>query len=237
MKRVLVTGSTQGIGRAIAERLAGEGYEVIVHCSTDLAKAERVKGEIGAAGAVVCDLADREQVESLYGKTGAVDCLILNASAQFKERWDEISDAAMDKQIEVNIVSTLKLMRAYFPAMKEKGFGRIITIGSVNQRNNHPELPLYGATKRAVLALVKNVAKQVAGSGVTVNNVAPGAIATPRNASVLCDDELRRAVEAKIPMGRFGRADEVAGVVATLCGKDGDYITGADIFVDGGMGL
>ncbi len=237
MKRVLVTGSTQGIGKAIAERLVKAGYSVIVHCSVDSEKAERVRKEIGADKAVVCDLSDMNAVNGLREKTGDIDCLILNASVQYKEPWYGISEETLEKQLSVNVKSTLKLMQAYYPAMKEKGFGRIVTIGSVNQKNNHPELSLYGATKNAVLALVKNIAKQVAPYGITVNNVAPGAIATPRNASVYEDEKLRAAIESKIPMGRFGSPEEVAGTVLMLCGEDGKYITGADIYIDGGMGL
>lgn len=237
MKKVLVTGSTQGIGKAIAKRFVENGYEVIVHGAKNLEKAERVKEEIAAAKAVVCDLSDMEQTIGLYEQTGAVDCLILNASVQYKEPWTQISDETLDEQLTVNIKSTLKLMQAYYPDMKAKGFGRIVTIGSVNQKNNHPELSLYGATKNAVLALVKNIAKQVAPYGVTVNNIAPGAIATPRNDSVYNDEILRKKVEEKIPLGRFGQAEEIAGTVLLLCGEDGNYITGADIFIDGGMGL
>ena len=235
--KVLVTGSTQGIGRAIAEALVKKNYQVIVHCSADLEKAERVRGEIGAAAAVTCDLANSDEVATLYGKTGAVDCLILNASVQYKEKWNEVTTETLDKQIDVNLKSTLRLMQDYYPAMKERGFGRIITIGSVNQHRQHPELSVYSATKCAVMSLVKNIAKQVAPFGITVNNVAPGAISTPRNAEVYNDDEKRRAVESVIPVGRFGQVEDCVGAVLLLCGEDGSYITGADIVIDGGMSL
>ena len=235
MKTALVTGSTQGIGRAIAERLVTNGFKVIVHCSADMAKAERVRKEIGAYEAVVCDLSDIKQVAALKDKTGAVDVLVLNASVQFKQKWQDISDSEIEKQLGVNVVSSLKLMQAYYPDMKEKGFGRIITIGSVNQHRQHPELSFYAATKCAVMSLVKNIAKEVAPFGVTVNNVSPGAIATPRNASVYNDETERKKVEALIPAGRFGTPEECAGIVAFLASEDSAYITGADIRVDGGM--
>lgn len=235
--KVLVTGSTQGIGKAIAAAFVAQGDEVTVHCSTDLAKAERVRAEIGAAHAATADLADAAQARGLYAKTGAVDCLILNASVQYKQHWQEITEEAIDRQLSVNVKSTLLLMQAYYPAMKERGYGRIVTIGSVNQHRCHPELALYSATKCAVMRLVKNIAKEAAPFGVTVNNVAPGAIATPRNADVYNNATLRAAVESAIPMGRFGSAEDCAGAVLFLCGKGGSYITGADIAVDGGMSL
>ncbi len=190
--KILITGSTQGIGKAIAKAFVERGDEVIVHCSKDLDKAERVRQEIGASQAVTCNLGNMQEVEGLFAKTGGVDCLILNASVQYKENWLEVGEEALDKQITVNVKSTLKLMQAYYPAMKAKGFGRIVTIGSVNQYRNHPELPVYSATKCAVMSLVKNIAKQVAPFGVTVNNVAPGAIATPRNADVQADPEKKK---------------------------------------------
>ena len=237
MKRVLITGSTQGIGKALATAFVKNGYEVIVHCSSDLAKAERVRKEIGAHQAVVCDLSKMDEVNGLYAKTGDVDCLILNASVQYKELWTDITDETFDKQFDINVKSTLKLMQAYYPTMKNNGFGRIVTIGSVNQHRQHAELSVYSATKCAVMKLVQVIAKQVAPFGVTVNNVAPGAIATPRNASVYNDEEKRKAVESVIPMGRFGTPEDCVGAVLMLCGEQGAYITGADIVIDGGMRL
>ena len=235
--RVLVTGSTQGIGKALATAFVKNGDDVIVHCSKDIEKAERIRKEIGASQAVVCDLSNMEEINGLYAKTGEVDCLILNASVQYEEFWTDITDETFDKQMDVNVKSTLKLMQAYYPAMKEKAFGRIVTIGSVNQYRNHPELSLYSATKCAVKKLVENIAKQVAPFGVTVNNVAPGAIATPRNESVYNDEEKRKAVESCIPMGRFGTPEDCVGAVLMLCSEQGSYITGTDIIIDGGMRL
>lgn len=237
MKTALVTGSTQGIGKAIAERLVKDGYDVIVHCSRDEKKAEKIAKEIGAAGFAVADLSDRQDTLSLHKKTGDVDVLILNASVQYKQDWLEIGLDEMDRQIEVNLKSTILLMQSYYPYMKSQRWGRIVTVGSVNQYRQHPELSLYAATKCAVMSFVKNVAKQAAPFGVTVNNIAPGAIATPRNAAVYNDRQARESVEACIPTGRFGTPDECADAVAFLVGETGKYITGTDLIVDGGMRL
>lgn len=237
MKRVLVTGSTQGIGKAIAKRFVENGYSVIVHCSNDIEKAERIKNEIGADKAVICDLSDMEQVAEIKDATGAVDVLVINASVQYKQKWQDISDYEIEKQLNVNVISTLKLIQTYYPDMKANGFGRIITIGSVNQHRQHPELSFYAATKCAVMSLVKNIAKEVAPFGVTVNNVSLGAILTPRNANVYEDEVARKKVESAIPVGRFGSPEEIAGVVVMLANDDGSYVTGADIKVDGGMSL
>lgn len=237
MKRVLVTGSTQGIGKAIAIEFVKNGYEVIVHCSKDIKKAEYVCKEIGAKSAVTCDLADINEVKTLYEKTGEVDILILNASVQFKEKWNKISEESMDRQYTVNVKSTLLLIQSYLPSMVDKKWGRIVTIGSVNQYRQHPELIFYSATKCAVMSIIKNVAKQVAQYNVTLNNIAPGAIATPRNESVYNDEEKRKEVESVIPMGRFGQPSDCVGAVMLLCSEQGSYITGSDIVIDGGMRL
>ncbi len=237
VKRALVTGSTQGIGKAVAKKLIENGCEVIVHCSGDIEKARGVQRELGAFGAVVADLSDAAETRSLYEQTGPVDILILNASVQIKQDWQQIDYESMEKQWHVNVASTLMLIQAYYPAMKEKGFGRIITLGSVNQHRCHPELPFYSATKCAVMSLVRNIAKKAAPYRVTVNNVAPGAVLTPRNKEVHDNPEKYRKFCKNIPLGRFAEADEIASTVAFIAGDEADYITGADIVIDGGLEL
>ena len=235
--KVLVTGSTQGIGYAIAAAFVKNGDEVFVHGSRDMAKAERARAEIGAAHAVTANLGNMDEVAALYEKTGPVDVLILNASVQYKSFWLDATEEDVDAQLAVNFKSTWKLMQLYYPAMKENSFGRIVTVGSVNQYRNHPELSIYAATKCAVMSLVKNVAKFAAPFGVTVNNIAPGAIATPRNADVYENPEKRAAVESVIPMGHFGKPEDCVGAIMLLCSEAGAYITGEDIVMDGGMKL
>lgn len=237
VKKALVTGSTQGIGKEIAKKLVQDGYSVTVHCRRDIEKAENIRREIGAANAVIADLSKWQETQSLFSKTGAVDALILNASVQHKQNWLDIDERSMREQLEINVVSTLALMQAYYPAMMKKGTGRIITIGSVNQHCCHPELPMYSATKCAVMSLVKNIAKQAAPYRVTVNNVAPGAVLTPRNKEVHDNPEKYRKFCKNIPLGRFAEADEIASTVAFIAGDEADYITGADIVIDGGLEL
>lgn len=235
--KALVTGSTQGIGYAIAKALVKEGFEVTVHCARDMEKAERIRDEIGAASAVVCDLSEMDEVDALREKTGDVDVLVLNASVQYRNPYDKITDEEFDKQVNVNFKSTFKLIRAYSEKMKENGFGRIITVGSVQQYKPHKDMAIYAATKCAVVSLVNNLAKQLAPFGVTINNVAPGVIATPRNEAALSDPEYRQKVLDGIPAGYAGEASDMAGTVVLLVGEGGRYITGADIVVDGGMHL
>ncbi len=236
-KTVFITGSTQGIGLALAESFVSCGAKVIVHCSTDKEKAERIKNKIHAYKSVIADLSDVSQTQSLFSQTGKVDVLILNASVQIRKNWLEITEEEFDRQVNVNYKSSLLLMQAYYPGMKKNKFGRIITIGSVQQKKPHPDMAIYASTKNAVVNLVKNVAKQVAPYGVTVNNVAPGTILTPRNDAALFDDEYKKKCLSAIPVGFFGESRDISGIVLTLASEFGRFITGEDIFIDGGTKL
>jgi NAD(P)-dependent dehydrogenase (short-subunit alcohol dehydrogenase family) len=121
--------------------------------------------------------------------------------------------------------------------MKAKKWGRIVTIGSVNQYNNHPELSLYGMTKAALMKMVENTASGLAPYGVTINNIAPGAIATPRNEATLSDKATYEKVIAKIPAGFVGEPYDIAPAVLLMCSEEGRYITGSELIIDGGMHL
>ncbi len=236
-KTALVTGSTQGIGFDIAKTLAAHGAKVFIHGATSLEKCERACAKIEGSRPVVADLCKTETIDALYEATGDVDILVLNASVQYKRAWSEFSDEEYENQMNCNVKSTYRLICKYAPAMREKKWGRIVTLGSVNQYNQHPELSLYGVTKAAQYKMVKNFAPIFAPDGVTINNVAPGAISTPRNAAVTEDPVLKAAVEAKIPAGRFGTVEEISPAVLLLCSDEGAYITGTEILIDGGLAL
>ena len=236
-KVALVTGSTQGIGFEIAKTLSDHGAKVFVNGASSIEKCRAACENIVNSQPVLADLTKIEDIERMYSETGNVDILVLNASIQFKRQWDAFTEEEYDLMMDCNVKSSYLLMKKYAPAMKAKGWGRIVTIGSVNQYNQHPELSIYGVTKAAQMKMVQNFAPYLAPFGVTVNNVSPGAILTPRNQAVYDNDEIRRKVEEKIPLGRFGTAKEISPAVLLLCSDEGGYITGADIAIDGGMGL
>lgn len=236
-KKVLVTGSTQGIGKEIATAFAKAGASVWIHGSRQ-EKTERVSGEIGLGTRPAwADLSADGCAESLYAQTGDVDILILNASVQYRKAWAEITPQEFETQMHVNLRSTLELIQKYAPAMQKAHWGRIITIGSVQQEVPHKDMAIYAASKSGLYSLVRNLAKQLAPYGVTVNNVAPGAMATPRNAEAIQDREYLKQVEAGIPLGRMGAASDCNGACLLLASEEGSYIVGADIYVDGGMSL
>ncbi|MBE6702172.1 MAG: SDR family oxidoreductase [Ruminococcaceae bacterium] len=236
-RTALVTGATQGIGFEIARLLAAHGAKVFVNGASSEEKCKRAVAKIPGAVPVRADLTQMAELERLYAVTGDVDILVLNASVQYKRAWDEFSEADFDEQVDCNLKSSYFLIKKYADGMKKRGWGRIVTIGSVNQYNQHPELTLYGITKAAQLKLVQNIAPALAPFGITMNNVAPGAIETPRNEAVLSDPANRSAVEGKIPCGYVGTPEDVAPAVLLLCSEEGRYITGADLRVDGGMSL
>ena len=236
-KRALVTGSTQGIGYAIAAALVQAGAEVWVHCLSDKEKAARIAQEIGAQHSAVADLSEKNAAERLYRETGPLDIVITNASVQFRHAYGEITDEEFDLQVQVNLKSTLDLLRFYTEGMKQKGWGRFVTVGSVQQSRPHKDMAVYAATKCAVMSLVRNVGKQLAPYGITVNNLSPGVIATPRNDAALSDDRYREKLLAGIPAGYVGEAADCAGGALLLCSDEGRYITGIDLVIDGGMQL
>lgn len=236
-KKVLVTGSTQGIGRAIATAFAGCGASVWIHGSGQ-EKTQRVAGEIGLGTRPAwVDLSEDDCAEKLFNQTGAVDILILNASVQFRKSWSEITQEEFNKQINVNLRSTLELIQKYALQMQKNHWGRIITIGSVQQHVPHKDMAIYAASKSAMYALVRNLAKQLAPDGITVNNVAPGAMATPRNADAIKNDVYLKKVLQGIPAGYMGADSDCNGACLLLASEEGRYIIGADICVDGGMSL
>jgi NAD(P)-dependent dehydrogenase (short-subunit alcohol dehydrogenase family) len=134
-------------------------------------------------------------------------------------------------------VATLRLIQLCEPAMTARRWGRILTIGSVQQSRPHPDMAIYAASKSAQLNLVPNLARQLAPFGVTINNLAPGVISTDRNADALADAVYAAQVRAKIPAGRFGDPGDCTGAALLLCSEAGRYITGQDLYVDGGMAL
>lgn len=236
-KTALVTGSTQGIGFEIAYMLAGQGAKVFVSGAESDEKCKAASEKIPNSVPVRANLLNLDDIDRLYKQTGDVDILVLNASIQYKRKWDEFSIEEYDIQMNCNVKSSYLLIKKYAEGMKNKGWGRVVTIGSVNQYNQHPELSIYGVTKAAQVKMVQNFAPILAPFGITVNNVAPGAIDTPRNKEALSDIVFKKKVECGIPCGYIGKPEDISPAVLLLCSNEGRYITGVDLKVDGGMSL
>jgi NAD(P)-dependent dehydrogenase (short-subunit alcohol dehydrogenase family) len=241
MKTALVTGSSRGIGRAIAIRLAQDGYKVIVHGAGNIAKANETKQIIeqngGVAEVIISNLTDIEKTRELCETVKETDVLILNASLQYRTPWQEITTTACYEQLNCNVVSSMMLIQAVSDHMKKKGWGRIVTIGSVQEAKPHPDMLVYSASKAAQTNMVKSLSLQLAKDGITVNNIAPGVIYTDRNVEALSDPAYAKKVSDSIPVGFYGEPNDCAGIVSLLCSEEGRYITGQNIFVDGGKSV
>lgn len=244
-KTALVTGASQGIGKGIALALAEYGADIILHYRSDRAEAESVADEIIQTGSqatlVQADFSENGSVAAIteqVKKSGKMpDILIINASMQIPCEWEQVTDADFDTQVNTNFKSTLLLMQAFAPAMVANGWGRIVTIGSVQQVKPHPAMIVYAATKSAVLNMVQNLAMQLADKNVTVNNLAPGVIGTPRLDQDVPQVPERIDQRMGTPSGDLGDPQDCAAMAVLLCSEAGRFITGQNIFVDGGMSL
>ena len=236
-KKALITGSTQGIGFAVAKILSEHGAKTFISGRESEEKLLKASSMIPGSTGILANLGDSDCAEKMYAVSGDVDILVLNASVQVRRPWDEITDEDFDLQISVNLKSSLKLLQKYVPHMKEQKWGRIVIVGSVQQEKPHKDMLVYSAIKSALLNITCNLAKQLAPYGITVNNVAPGVILTPRNDEALSDSNYKNAVLSNIPSGFMGESEDCATQILLLCSDEGRYITGADIFIDGGMKL
>ena len=218
-KTALVTGSTRGIGKAIGDAFEEFGATVIRHNTK------------------VCDLADANAVEAWLKTLPPVDIVVANASIQERMKWHEFAMDEARKEAQVNYLATLRIFQAAYPHMKAQKWGRLIVVGSVQERRPHPDMVAYAATKGAQENLVRNIARQVAAEGITVNNLCPGVFATDRNAEALSDPVYREKVLNAIPMHLAAEPEDAAGAALLLASDAGRYITGATILVDGGLSL
>ena len=242
-RTALVTGARREIGRAIALGLAAQGARVAVHhlgTEEESRDADEVVTTIragaGTAQAFPADFATDDGAQALAAAVlaafGQVDILVINASIELVEPWAGISRDRFDRQIAVNLRSTLDLFQALIPPMEARGWGRVLTIGSAQQNLPHPGMLVYAGSKAMQHNWAVNLARQCAASGVTVNNLAPGAIATARNREQLATSG--HELLARIPVGRFGRPEDLVGPALLLCSDAGSYINGANLVVDGG---
>jgi len=237
-RTALVTGSARGIGRAIMLAFAEFGAHVIVHGSRESGPLEEAMALARAmdqkAEKWVADLADPAAVETM---PAAVDIVVANASIQERMKWNEFSMEEARREAQVNYIATLRMFQLAYPKMKAQGWGRLITVGSVQERRPHPDMIGYAATKGAQENLVRNIARQVAKEGITVNNICPGVFFTDRNKDALGDPVYAKRVTDAIPMHDYAVPDDAAGAAVLLASDAGRYITGSTILVDGGLSL
>jgi glucose 1-dehydrogenase len=243
-KATLVTGASRGIGRAIAERFAAEGARVAVNYlprgqneQEARAVADGLKTQGMIVGADVSSRGDVEQMVSEVVKTfGRLDIAVCNAGIEIKKPFLEVTDDDWDKVIAVNLYGSFVVSQVAARQMVGQGEGgKLVFISSVHEDIPFPGYASYCASKGGVRMLMRNLAMELSPHKINVNNIAPGAIATPINQAVLNDPEAKAAAITEIPWGRFGRPEEVATVAVFLASDEAEYVTGSTYYVDGGL--
>lgn len=237
MARVaIVTGGTRGIGRAICERLQADGFTVVANYAGNDAAAHQLKAEKGIAsykwdvGSHDAVLAGCTQVAE---EVGPIDVVVNNAGITRDAVLHKMSYEDWDEVMRVNLGGCFNMAKACFPGMRERGWGRIVNIGSINGQAGQYGQVNYAAAKSGIHGFTKALAQEGAKFGVTVNAIAPGYIDTDMVAAV--PEPVLEKIIAKIPVGRLGHAEEIARGVAFLCSEDAGFVTGSTMSINGGQ--
>lgn len=248
-KVALVTGSSQGIGQAIAIRLAEEGANVVINYRSHPEGAEETLSKVKAAGGT-CHAVDGFTLQADTGKAadvermvadsvshfGTLDILVNNAGIEKNADFWNVTEADYDAVMNVNLKGVFFAIQAFVKhRMAVKQPGKVINISSVHEELPFPHFAAYCASKGGLKMLTRNLSVELAPLGITINNVAPGAIETPINTKLLNDPEKLGALLSNIPLGRLGKPRDVASIVAFLASSESDYVTGTTFFVDGGL--
>ncbi|WP_076858336.1 SDR family NAD(P)-dependent oxidoreductase [Bradyrhizobium mercantei] len=252
-RKALVTGGSISIGGEIALAFAEAGADVVIQHArqadigfgrNDAAEemVAAITGRGRAGGAIDADFSISGEptrcVEEARTLLGGLDVLVVCASIQYRIPFEEVTADQIERQLQVNFKATIELLQAALPHMRENRFGRILTIGSVNQIAPEPALSVYAALKSAQHNLSFNLAREYAPYGITINNLSPGLIATERNKWRRVNAATWKAIEAGCsPMQRAGAPSEMAGAALLFCSDAGSYITGADLQATGGRHL
>ena len=253
-RKALITGASMSIGRSIALGFADHGAAVAIHHSAaadakaglpDAATSTLAEVRMrGAEGCVVeTDLsilgAGRRTVELAIESLGAIDVLVVCASIQFRTPFVEVTADEIEKQVAINFRASIEMLQAALPPMKSRNWGRVLTIGSINQLRPHPDLAVYAALKSAQANVALNLAREYAPFNVMINNLSPGLVATERNRWRRQDiaDWKKIQAGAAAPIGRAAEPDEMVGAAVMLCSDAASYIAGVDLMVTGGAHL
>jgi glucose 1-dehydrogenase len=244
--RALVTGSSKGIGRGVALRLAQEGADVAVNYNSDARGGEEAVAEITALGrravALKGDVGHIADVRTLVAESakalGGLDVLVNNAGIERHASFWEVTEADYDAVLDVNLKGVFFATQAFVQYCRGLGQpGRIVNISSVHEEVAFPNFAAYCAAKGGLRMLARTLAVELGPLGITINNIAPGAIETPINAKLLNDPVKLASLTAQIPLGRLGRPDDVSGLAVFLASPESAYVTGSTCVVDGGLSV
>lgn len=240
-KVALVTGAARGIGRAIAIKLAGNGYDVIVNYNGSIEKANETVEECKKLGsnskAYKCDVSDynavEQMVKDIIAEYGKIDCLVNNAGITKDTLLLRMTEEDFDKVIDINLKGAFNCLKHVSKYMIKARSGKIISLSSVVGVSGNAGQVNYSASKAGIIGMTKSAAKELAARGITVNAIAPGYIETDMT-NVLSDD-VKDGIKKSIPLSRLGQPEDIANAVKFLASDDASYITGQVLHVCGGM--
>jgi NAD(P)-dependent dehydrogenase (short-subunit alcohol dehydrogenase family) len=240
-KTAVITGASKGLGKAMALALAGGGAHIAL-VARDADKLNGVKAEIedagGKASVFIADVSQEQSVKQLHAEVtaqlGGIQILINNAGMNIRKNLIDFTLDEWRTVLDTNLTSVFLMCRAFVPHMKGAGYGRIINMSSIMSHVSLPGRSAYSSSKTALLGLIRALAQELASDGITVNGISPGPFGTEMNIPVMQNPEANAQFVASIPLGRWGRVEEVGALALYLCSEDAGFITGTDIIIDGG---
>ena len=237
-RRALITGSSQGIGLALAQGLAAAGAEVVLN-GRDAARVQAAAATIAGARVLAFDVTDhaavRAAVDGFEAGVGAIDILVNNAGIQHRAPLADFPPEAFERLLQTNVASVFHVGQAVARHMIGRGLGKIVNIASVQTALARPGIAPYTATKGAVGNLTKGMATDWARFGLNCNAIAPGYFQTPLNAALVADPAFTAWLEARTPAGRWGRVEELQGACIFLASEAASFVNGHVLYVDGGI--
>ena len=240
-KIALITGASKGLGRAMALALSQAGATIAL-VSRDAAKLDNVRREVaalgGSAAVFIADVTSEQQVEKLESEIasqlGKVQILINNAGINIRKNLIDFSLAEWQSVLDTNLTSVFLMCRKFVPHMRGAGYGRVLNMTSIMSHISLPQRSAYSASKAAVLGLIRALALELAAEGITVNGISPGPFGTEMNQAIMQNPEVNAQFLAGIPVGRWGKVEDIGTLACYLCSDAASFITGTDILIDGG---